>query len=122
MLNSVVGMYTDRAKTNQILTRAWNTELYTQTPSVNISNGTFRVTQNAGDPLSRVNYRCGGPNQLSSLIFTSNRMDKDGVPSSCDTSGIPPSSCNVKYVYDSSDFTRFVKEQSINQNNQSKKT
>ena len=32
----------------------------------------------------------------------------------CDGSGIPPASCNVKYVYDSSNYTRYMKEKAIN--------
>ena len=80
--------------------------------------GTFRVVNNAGDLLSRVNYSCGGPNMITNsnhtrLVFSNNR---DGGQSNadCDGSGIPPSTCNVEYVYDSSDFTRFKRLQAVN--------
>ena len=34
----------------------------------------------------------------------------------CDGSDIPPAACNVKYVYDSSDYVRFLKQQAVNRN------
>lgn len=74
--------------------------------------GAFRAFTNAGDSLIRKNYSCGGSNQLGgSRPGMLHLTLKDGGPSSakCDKSGIPPSSCNVKYVYDSSNFTRFKK-------------
>jgi hypothetical protein len=33
-----------------------------------------------------------------------------------DNTGVPSSTCNVKYVYDSSDYTRFRKLQASNRN------
>ena len=47
------------------------------------------------------------------LIFSNNR-DGGQSKSGCDDSGIPPSTCNVEYVYDSSDFIRFKRLQAIN--------
>lgn len=97
------------------LREAWNTMTYSdKNPAI----GSFRRVNNAGDYLSRVNYSCGGPNMLTGtnrkmLHFSSNR---DGGQSNkdCDGTGIPPSTCNVEYVYDSSDFTRFKRLQAIN--------
>ena len=37
-----------------------------------------------------------------------------GQDQRCDGTGVQPSSCNVKYVYDSSDFIRFKKLQAKN--------
>jgi hypothetical protein len=98
------------------LREAWNTSPYVQ--GIKPRMGTFRVINNAGDVLSRVNYSCGGPNMISGtnhtkLLFSNNR---DGGQSNkdCDGSGIPPSTCNVEYVYDSSDFTRFKRLQAVN--------
>ena len=98
------------------LREAWNTSVYAQGGRPRM--GTFRVVNNAGDLLSRVNYSCGGPNMITNttrtrLIFSNNR---DGGQSNadCDGSGIPPSTCNVEYVYDSSDFTRFKRLQAVN--------
>jgi hypothetical protein len=73
--------------------------------------GGFRAVNNAGDPLSRKNYSCGGPNQLSSRPGIPNVTTRDGPPSTSGCDGnIPPSTCNVKYVYDSSDFIKFRKQ------------
>lgn len=95
---------------------AWNTSPYAK--GIKPSIGSFRVINNAGDVLSRVNYSCGGPNMISGtnrkqLIYSSNR---DGGQSNknCDGSGIEPSTCNVEYVYDSSDFTRFKRLMAVN--------
>jgi hypothetical protein len=75
------------------------------------------LAYNAGDPFSRVNFSSGGPNMISStgrpkLHLASNRdggqkVEPNPIP-------IPASTTNVKYVYDSSLFTRFKREQSIN--------
>ena len=76
---------------------------------------TFRNIMNAGDPLSRVNYSCGGPNPLSNLPTVKQNVSlfRGGMKSFCDNSGVPAASCNVKYVYDSSNFTRFRKETAV---------
>ena len=105
-------MLNSRAMNRDRLRRGWNTTYLGD----NTKLGNFRSVNNAGDPLSRVNYSCGGANMVTSrpgvLRFTST----GGLPSTvdCDGSGVPPSTCNVKYVYDSSDFTRFKKLYSIN--------
>ena len=98
------------------LRESWNTGIYAR--GVKPSMGTFRIVNNAGDALSRVNYSCGGPNMITNsnhtrLIFSKNR-DGGQSKTDCDDSGIPPSTCNVEYVYDSSDFTRFKRLQSVN--------
>ena len=98
------------------LRQAWNTSNYVAGVQPRI--GTFRVVNNAGDVLSRENYSCGGPNMLSSttnykLHLSSNR-DGGQSNANCDGSNIEPSTCNVKYVYDSSDFIRFKRLNSVN--------
>ena len=78
----------------------------------------FRAVNNAGDLLSRQNYSCGGscqafqsrPNQHGIKPLIGHIQDQ------CDGSGVPPSSCNIKYVYDSSDYSRFLKQKAINKN------
>ena len=98
------------------LRKAWNTNVYAQGIKPRI--GTFRVVNNAGDVLSRVNYSCGGPNMISNTTHTkmlfSNNLDGGQSTSGCDDTGIPPSTCNVDYVYDASDFTRFKRALAIN--------
>jgi hypothetical protein len=95
---------------------AWNTNPYAE--GLKPKMGTFRVVNNAGDLLSRVNYSCGGPNMITNtnhtrLVLSTNR-DGGQSKSDCDDSGIAPASCNVEYVYDSSDFIRFKRLQAIN--------
>jgi hypothetical protein len=34
----------------------------------------------------------------------------------CDETAVPPSACNVRYVYDSSNYTKFLKERAMNKN------
>ena len=107
-------MLNSRAMNRDRLRRGWNTTYLGD----NTKLGNFRSVNNAGDPLSRVNYSCGGANMVTSrpgvLRFTST----GGLPSTvdCDGSGVPPSTCNVKYVYDSSDYVTFRKQQAINRN------
>ena len=98
------------------LVKSWNTAY---------ANGTyngqkrivtpFRAVNNLGDFLQRQNYICGGPNQVNA--------SKPGwkghigsIISQCDNSGVPSSTCNVKYVQDSSDYITFKKLQAQNQN------
>jgi len=106
-----------RASTRSILRDVWNTNNQNGVNNKQRKIGSFRATMNAGDLLSRKHYSCNGPNPLQSLFFRSdNAMRSDNVPNNCDGTGIPPSSCNVKFVYDSSDFTRFRKHIAINRN------
>lgn len=67
----------------------------------------FRALENAGDLLARKNYTCGGPDQVSNVRRRqSNSMFRGLAKSNCDSSGIPGASCNPKYVYDSSIYSR----------------
>ena len=38
------------------------------------------------------------------------------IPQNCDTTGIPASSCNPKFVPDSSDYVRYKKQRATNLN------
>jgi hypothetical protein len=97
---------------------AWNTNPFVLSGKTKI--GTFRAVNNAGDLLSRKNYSCGGPNQVSNAAnnWRIPYVRSRGGPSSsqCDGTGIPPSTCNVKYVYDSSNYIKFKRELAINRN------
>ena len=105
----------DFASTRSILRNAWNG----QAAAGNI-NGyqrvctPFRAVNNSGDFLGRVNYSCGGPMPL--------HADKPGrssiigrIPDNCDGTGVPASSCNPRFVADSSDYIRFKKDMAKNQ-------
>jgi hypothetical protein len=98
----------------KILRNSWNGQYATGTYNDKSRVITpFRAVNNLGDFLGRVNYSCGGPNPTN--------QDKPGrgssigaVPQQCDSTGVPASSCNVKFVADSSDYTTFRKRQAIN--------
>jgi len=75
----------------------------------------FRAVNNAGDFLSRTNYSCGGPNPTNAT-YPGYKNLIGSMWSNCDKSGIPPASCNTKYVYDSSDYIKFRKQQAVNRN------
>jgi len=103
------------------LKRAWNNTSYNKTPggATTYICTPFRAVNNAGDIFSRLNYSCGGPCQS----FQS-RPNMHGLrryfgaisSSSCDETGIPPAACNVRYVYDSSDYIRYKKQLAVNKN------
>ena len=107
-----------RADTRKILREVWNgrqRQYPTSGKNRWMSNG-FRAVMNASDPLGRKNYSCGGPNMISGVPSMGFYTSRDGGQSrrSCDGSGVEPSTCNVKYVYDSSDVTRYRREKAIN--------
>jgi hypothetical protein len=106
-----VGTFVGRNR--RILRKVWNGKETSVAPSRAMGN--FRLAYNAGDPLSRVNFSSGGPNMITTTgrpkLYLANNRDggQRGNPSDPDAA-----STNVKYVYDSSLFTRFLREQSIN--------
>jgi hypothetical protein len=106
----------EQVMARRVVVKSWNT---------NYTNGTFngndrivtpfRAVNNLGDFLQRKNYVCGGPNQVNA--------DKPGwkgrigsIISQCDGTGVPSSTCNVKYVPDSSDYIQYKKLQAQNRN------
>jgi hypothetical protein len=106
----------DQVMTRRVLVKSWNTAY--ATGSVNNKSRVttpFRAVNNSGDFLGRQHYSCGGPNPTNA--------DKPGwksrirnMFSNCDGTGIPPSSTNVKFVADSSDYAKFKKQRAINLN------
>ena len=116
-----VNSQTQDVSTNRfILREAWNTTTYLD--SLGNTNRRiitpFRAVNNAGDVLSRKNYSCGGSCQTpqSRPGLSGLRGAFGAIQSVCDETLVPPSACNVKYVYDSSNYTRYLKERSINKN------
>jgi len=104
----------DHAISRRILVDSWNTPYADghyngQTSSI----GGFRRVNNLGDFLGRVNYSCGGPNQTQPSR-PGMRSIIGSIPNTCDGSYIPPSSTNVKFVSDSSDYIRYKKLMSKN--------
>lgn len=116
------------ARTRFTLRDAWNTTSYSGSSNPKRIITPFRAVNNAGDLLSRDNYSCGGTCQTPqsrpnlkglrqhfgstsvsctpSVLWSSNQVDPN----------IPSSTCNVKYVYDGSDYTKFKKNQAVNKN------
>lgn len=101
--------------TRTVLRRSWNTPYATGSyNNYNRVTTPFRAVKNLGDFLERKNYSCGGPNPV-----TPDRHKRPhnigSMWKNCDSSDVPASSCNVKFVSDSSDYVRFKKEKAINQ-------
>ena len=99
----------------RILIKSWNSkQLFTQNgykPSV----GPFRAVNSLGDFLGRVNYSCGGPNPQNAVKPGYGRLIRS-VPQQCDATGIAPTTCNPKFVPDSSDYIKFKKLSAMNRN------
>jgi len=113
------------------LKNAWNTTYPSQLRRDNLKQPIttpFRAVNNAGDLLSRENYSCGGSCQtfqsrpgLKGLRQRFGAIQDTCVPSAAYNSlqlinNIPAAACNVKYVYDSSDYTTYLKQRAVNKN------
>jgi hypothetical protein len=116
------------ARTRFTLRDAWNTTSYSGSSNKKRIITPFRAVNNAGDLLSRDNYSCGGSCQTpqSRPGLNGLRQHFGSTSVSCQPSvlwslnqvdpAIPSSTCNVKYVYDGSDYTKFKKNQAVNRN------
>ncbi len=116
------------ARTRFTLRDAWNTTSYSGSSNPKRIITPFRAVNNAGDLLSRQDYSCGGSCQTfqsrpglnglrGHLVHTSNSCSPSVIWSTSQMdSKIPSSTCNVKFVYDGSDYTTFKKNQAINRN------
>lgn len=113
------------------LKNAWNTTYPSQLRRDKIKQPIttpFRAVNNAGDLLSRENYSCGGTCQsfqsrpgLRGLRQRFGAIQDTCVPSAAYNSlqlinNIPAAACNVKYVYDSSDYVTYLKQRAVNKN------
>jgi hypothetical protein len=113
------------------LKEAWNTTYPSQLRRNNLKKSIttpFRAVNNAGDLLSRENYSCGGSCQtpqsrpgLHGLKTHFGSVQSSCIPSATYSSlqllnNVPAAACNVKYVYDSSDYTTYLKQRAVNKN------
>jgi len=113
------------------LKNAWNTTYPSQLRRDNCVKPIttpFRAVNNAGDLLSRLNYSCGGSCQTfqSRPGLKGLRQHLGSVQDTCYPSAvysntqllknIPASACNVKYVYDSSDYVTYLKQKAVVKN------
>jgi len=99
------------------LVQAWNTTYPSQLKSSNVHRaiGPFRAVNNSGDLLSRQSYSSGG----SCMTFQSRpgmhglRTKWGAVQHMTDGTDVPSANCNPKYVYDSSNYIRYKKQDAI---------
>jgi hypothetical protein len=103
----------EQVMTRRVLSKSWNGAYATGTVNGQKRVTTpFRAVTNLGDFLGRQAYVCGGPNQVNA--------SKPGwkghigsIISQCDGTGIPSSTCNVRFVPDSSDYITYKKQRAI---------
>jgi hypothetical protein len=113
------------------LKNAWNTTYPSQLRKAHIKKSIttpFRAVNNAGDLLSRENFSCGGSCQsfqsrpnMRGLKIRFGSTSISCTPSSAYNSlqlnrSVPSATCNVKYVYDSSDYITYLKQRAVNKN------
>ena len=106
----------DQALIRKQLRVAWNTQQ--ATGKVNGKNRIitpFRAVTNSGDFLSRQAYICGGPNP-SHLRLGGIRNRFGSILSQCDGTGVPAASANGKFVPDASEYTKYKKQNAMNNN------
>jgi len=118
----------DFAQTRFTLREAWNTSVNSGSSNPTRMITPFRAVNNAGDILCRQNYSCGGTCQTyqSRPNLHGLRHRFGAVSDSCQADvfwsslqmndKVPASACNTKFVYDSSDYIRFLKNQAVNKN------
>lgn len=109
----------EQSATRTILRNGWNTSMAKGTYNGHKRVVTpFRAVNNAGDFLGRTNYKCGGPTGMSksSIGWAGSKIYLGSKIDNCDSTGVPGASGNVKYVYDSSNYVTFKRQQAINHN------
>lgn len=110
----------DMAMTRKVIRNSWNNKYATgNVNGLPMAGSSYKVINNMADYLARQNYSCGGPCQIQNQNPGIGRL-VGGIPNNCDGTKIPPSTTNVKWVSDSSDYVTYRKQRAINQNNLSK--
>jgi len=99
----------------KVLRASWNSANLSKINGYTPTVGPFRAVNALGDFLGRQNYSCGGPNPQNASKPGYGR-NIGSVPQNCDSTGIPPTTCNPKFVADSSDYIRFKKLKAVNRN------
>lgn len=105
----------ERAMNRRILSQAWsNIGVGGGQPRV---IGPFRYNNNAGDYLSRTNSVTGGSNQVTSVRGGMvGYKSRAGHVQINDQSAIQSATCNTKFVYDGSDYTKYKKLRAMQSN------
>ena len=99
------------------LVQAWNTTYPSQLrrSKVHRAIGPFRAVNNSGDLLSRQYYSSGG----SCMSFQSRprmyglKTKVGSIVKMNDGTDVPSANCNPKYVYDSSNYIRYKKQDAL---------
>lgn len=99
----------------RILIKSWNSNQLFEKNGKSPSVGPFRAVNSLGDFLGRVNYSCGGPNPQNASRPGYSRLIRS-VPQQCDSTGIAATTCNPKFVSDSSDYVKFKRLRAVNRN------
>jgi len=99
----------DFSQMRTMLRNAWNTKYRHQLNGRALGTTPFRAVNNAGDLLGRQGYSCGAVNSVHSRSGLRG-LKIGGVHSVCDGTGVPASACNAKYVYDSSNYTTYLRQ------------
>lgn len=108
----------EQTNTRALLRKGWNmhkSNTAIDGGSYNRVTTPFRAVNNSGDLLGRVQYSCGGPNPTNASKPGYAR-NIGSMFRNCDSTGVPASSCNVKFVADSSDYVKFKKVAAMNRN------
>lgn len=112
--------YDEFVNIRHALREAWNTKYKSQMGNNTLRITPFRAVTNSGDLLSRKNYSCGGSASIQSRPNVFGIKGHLGaILDNCDNSGIESSNCNVKYVYDSSDYVKYLKQSALINKNKS---
>jgi hypothetical protein len=120
VLNNTDNSYYNYEQPRFEIVQAWNNQYKRQLYQAKRGQviTPFRAVNNSGDILSRPSYSCGGatqtPQSRPGLYGLKTSMGHN--QNDCDGTGIPPATCNVKYVYDSSDYSRYLKQMAIQKN------
>lgn len=105
----------DQVLSRKIVVKSWNTAYATgEVNGKNRVTTPFRAVNNSGDYLARLQYSCGGPNQTNAS-YPGWKSRIGSIFNNCDKSGIPPSTTNVRFVADSSDYAVYKRNRAINQ-------
>jgi hypothetical protein len=111
--------YTEYEQIRFTIKQSWNTSYRLQLKNANLklAQTPFRAVNNAGDILSRKNYSCGGTSQATHRSNLHGLKSRFGaILSNCDGTNIPPATCNPTFVYDSSDYVKYLKQKSLSNN------
>lgn len=112
--------YEDFVNLRLALRQSWNTKYKSQLGNNSLRITPFRAVTNSGDLLSRQNYSCGGSSSIQSRPNVFGIKGHLGaILNNCDNSGVESSNCNVKYVYDSSDYVKYLKQGALINKNKS---